>query len=266
MKQSIERNVYVIGTGISLLDLSAEERQFVADSGKVLSINRFYLHHEKIDIFPTSVIVADFNYYADLILRNVIDKRRDDGTGLTVYANANYHRMYSQKLRDWPFRAKARRMLKRRYGYAPTNRLPGIEDTYPIEVANESPVFAWARSLHEPMYHRRGSLPTALNLANIIYPEHNAVLLGIDLSTPKYFYDELITPATSDRWVDEKYTSSVDAGIHANARPKKHDGETMIDAMRNVVREFNAQGLSITNANPNSMLVTEGVTAWQSIL
>lgn len=117
-------------------------------------------------------------------------------------------------------------MFKRCYDYEPPRDLPACANFRGVNVANEASGFAWASDLTEPLYHRRGSLFSALNLINILYPDCSGKLLGIGMSTPGYFYDKTVTAANRDQWVDEKHDESLRAGNHACARPKAHDPVT----------------------------------------
>lgn len=259
--------VYVFGTGRSLLDLTRVERDYLHQHPRTLAINRYYMYYEKLGVLPKMLFLADFNYFADLILRSTIDKLNETGHRLPFYVNRSYLDFYRTPwYRQRVFKHRARRMMRRRYDYEPPGTLPDYSNLIGMPVANETPRFDWASDLQGPLYHRRGSLSTALNLVNILYPGCSVKLLGIDLSSPGYFYDEAITDANRDQWVDEKYKNSVQAGSHAAARPKNHDPVTLTDVTGWIQTEFRRQGLDIFNCNRESLLVTRNVTPYAPVI
>lgn len=263
----MDNDVYVLGTGRSLLDLTGAEREYLHQHPRTLAINRYYMYYEKLGVLPKMLLLADFNYFADLILRSTIDKLNAKGHRLPFYVNDGYLDFYRTPwYRRRLFKQRARRMLRRRYSYDPPRGLPGYSDLVGISVANETPYFKWASDLQKPLYHRRGSLSSALNLINILYPGHDVKLLGIDLSSPGYFYDEAITEENRDQWVDDKYKYSMQAGSHAAARPKNHDPVTLTDVTGWIQTEFSRQGLEVFSCNRESLLVTQKVTSYKPVI
>lgn len=257
---------YILGTGRSLLDLSSEERRYLDAHPRTLGMNRFYLNYERLDICPSMLFLSDFNYYADLILRGCIERLKREGRALPYYVGDEYLRFYrSASLADLRFKRRMRRKLKNKADYKP-GALPVYEHLVGFPVSNEAQKFYWARSFKTPLYHRRGSLTVAINLANILYPACDIKLLGIDLSSPGYFYDDLITDETRDQWVDEKYDQSKRLGVHASARPKTHDSTTLCDVMHQVTAEFRRQGRGLYCCNPESLLVTENVVPYAPVI
>lgn len=263
----MDNYVYVFGTGKSLLDLTQTERDYLHQHPRTLALNRYYMYYEKLQILPKILFLADFNYFADLILHSTINKLNHKGHRLPFYVNRSYLEYYRTPwYRQCAWKYRARRMLRRRYNYKTPKTLPHYSNLLGVPVANETPCFGWTSDLRSPLYHRRGSLSAALNLVNILYPESNVKLLGIDLSSPGYFYDEIITDANRDQWVDEKYGKSVQEGSHAAARPKSHDSVTITDVMTWIQTEFRRQGLEILNCTRESLLVTKNITPYASVI
>ncbi|WP_348766041.1 hypothetical protein [uncultured Salinisphaera sp.] len=261
-----DNTFYILGTGRSLLDLGTEERRYLDSHPRTLGMNRFYLNYERLDICPSMLILSDVNYYADLILRGCIERLNSEGRCLPYYVSDEYLRFYrTGPFRELRLKRRVSRRLKRKTGYKP-GPLPAYDNLRGFPVSNEAKEFYWATDFETPLYHRRGSLTVAINLANILYPDCDIKLLGIDLSNPGYFYDDLITAESRDMWVDEKYDQSKEAGTHASARPKTHDSTTLCDVMRNVMSEFNRQGRGLYCCNPQSLLVTEKVVPYAPVI
>lgn len=257
-----DNTVYILGTGRSLLDLKTEERRYLDAHPRTLGMNRFYLNYERLDICPSMLLLSDFNYYADLILHRCIERLKREGRTLPYYVSDEYLRFYrSSSLANLRLKRRLRRRLEKNADYEPSP-LPDYEHLIGIPVSNEAKEFQWAKNCNAPLYHRRGSLTVAINLANILYPKCDIKLLGIDLSNPGYFYDDLITDKSRDLWVDEKYDQSRRFGVHANARAKTHDSTTLCEVMRDVMAEFRRQGRGLYCCNSQSLLVTENVVPY----
>ncbi len=262
----MDNTVFILGTGRSLLALTDDERTYLDAHPRTLAMNRYYLYYEKLGVSPKMLFLSDFNYYADLILRHTVDKLRDNGHRLPYYLSEPYFQFYcSPPYRHVGFKRRMQRKFREGFDYHPQT-LPDYDDFISFPVANEAPVFRWARDFSAPLYHRRGSLTVAINLANILYPACDIKLLGIDLSTPGYFYDEAITEANRDLWVDDKYDQSKKQGVHANARPKSHDSLTLCEVMRDVMAELERQGRRLRCCNENSLLVTDGVVPYAPVV
>ena len=261
-----DNTVYILGTGRSLLNLSSDERRYLDAHPRTLAMNRFYLYYERLDVCPSMLFLSDFNYYADLILHACIKRLREEGRSLPYYVSDGYIRFYrSAAWRHLTFKRKMRRRLYRQSGYKP-GPLPDYDRLEGFPVSNEAENFYWARNFNTPLYHRRGSLTVAINLANLLYPGACIKLLGIDLSSPGYFYDEMITSQNRDLWVDNKYDQSKRLGVHANARPKRHDSTTLCDVMRDVNAELTSQGVGLFCCSQGSLLVTEGVVPYAPVI
>ena len=261
-----DNTVYILGTGRSLLDLNIYERRYLNAHPRTLGMNRFYMHYERLGICPSMLSLSDFNFFADLILRRCIQRLRADKETIPYYISNEYLTFYrGGALRNIRSRRRLRKILEQHEKYEP-NSLPDYGNLIGFDVSNESRTFYWPRSFDTPLYHRRGSLTVAINLANILYPNCDIKLLGVDLSNPGYFYDELITERNQRFWVDGKYSESKKLGMHANARPKAHDPVTLCDAMRDVVKEITRQGLGLYCCNPDSLLVTEQILTYAPII
>lgn len=250
---------YILGTGKSLLALSHAEKLHLNQHPRTLAMNRFYLHHEKLDILPKALFLSDFNFHADLILRNCIERLHDEQLNIPYYVNQEYLQFYRSPF--WAHRRLKKRRLRhlRKRGDYHRTPLRNYANLQPINVSNEARRFRLANNLQQQLYHRRGSLTVAVNLMHILYPRCDIKLLGIDLSDHGYFYDNLITEKTRNTWVDEKYTIDKNNTVHPNARPTPRDSSTLVDSMRMVTNELHQRGISVSSCNADSLLVTEGI-------
>jgi hypothetical protein len=180
--------------------------------------------------------------------------------------NRKFVRFYwSPRFRYLRFKRRYRRSFRGKHGYHPPTRL-AYDLFVPFRVRHEAPTFRWARRLEEPLYHRRGSLTVAINLLAILHPGRDVKLLGIDLSDPRYFYDDEITPGNRETLVHDSYFRGIEAGRHVNALPSPKYPDTLLDSVASARSQLRRDGVELWCCNPRSLLVEKGVCEFRPVL
>lgn len=121
----------------------------------------------------------------------------------------------------------------------------------------------WGRSMNEKIFHYRGSLSGAINIANIQHPGYDIKLLGVDLDDHAYFFQEQID-ANPKKW-----------GIFLNRlTPEETQHETAASYQGNegiqkmfpyITEQVEQSGGRLLCCNPDSLLVKEGIVPFCSI-
>lgn len=156
----IHNEIFILGSGSSLLDLTQGERDELAKL-PTIAMNKYLLYWDIIGIWPTYVFLADFHQPAPEVLTRCVE----------LFAQSDYETLpcllLSKDYENWPLSA----LHPIFFPHTPT--------------AVDMP---WSDSMDEPMYFHRGSLTTLLNLVTVLKFAPKVTLLGVDLDDGKPFY------------------------------------------------------------------------------
>lgn len=224
--------VFIIGSGMSLLDLDKQEKNRLRDS-YTIAMNKYLMFWEIINIWPKAVFLADHHYPAPLVLRKSLEISRDN--------NQNEPPVFllNQCYQSWPCIHPA----------VFFDREPGM--------VGKS---AWAENLEEPMLNFRGSLVTLLNLLYVLEVKGPVILLGIDLNRKESFYDQEIKkyPELFDRFM------KADTKMHATA--EAIDGyPSIVEKLPWVFQKLHEKGIECFNFSSTGLLAEENILpVWQN--
>jgi hypothetical protein len=274
-----KHSCYVFGTGLSLLRTPSALKEAANKSSRVLSMNSYLLHWRQIGIQPTHHIVLD-DHCASLAAACISESRRSNITQLFL---SDYLSSFFQY---WPPRA-LRKNLRRRRAFRKrpdTDPLPLLlagrrVESFSYRTSTDLSVFeefatrAISNAQGTPLPHFRGTLTSAIVRAHQLWPDCNIVLCGIDLDAYHHFYDQSETAEqqleriarksdTIPSVVHQHHAMAIHKGVHATNLPMQlSDGRTIApvsDAVRVLTKLLEGRRVTITSANPESMLVHDG--------
>lgn len=266
------KDVIVLGSGLSILDLTPEDVQYINSCEVVIAINKFIAFYKETGIYPTHVYYVD-NYQPSVqrFLQFVFDVCRQDklenltfilGKRLRSRIASNNFYYYLKRFISGP--KNIYRII--RYGkqkvFCNIFRVPKNCSFEFIEHEKFTVGGAWAQSLAEKLFHFRGSLSTVLNYISIKYPSRMIRLVGVDFNSSRYFFQDKLEELDFE-WQD--WTSELVAkeGRHFSAIPYvvvdggrvSPEGTTIFDRFEFIVECLDQTGNKITSSNPDSLLV-----------
>ena len=273
----MEDYVVVLGSGLSINNLTDQERKLL-DSCKVkIAINKFAAFYNKAGIVPTHIYYTD-DYYESS--RNFFEYmvqylRKDKLANLTFIVSKRMFPMLAQtrfqyilkKIREkkihlsevWDiYFSKAKKntnkdLLLERINILqlpPKSKLQIVEIRSYIDKGT-----AWAKSLKEPLYHFKGSLSTVLNYISIFYPNKKVLLVGVDFNTADYFFEKELNNLNFN---------TKDWTYNLRKKENKHysiimtDGVKMDDEIPFMIEQLYKRNIQLFSVNKDSYLVKEG--------
>lgn len=255
----------ILGSGRSLLRLTATERDYLSRHPRVLAMNKYLLFWEKLGVLPSAMFLADTKPSGVRVFHETLRILGTLERPLPYYVNADFFRLFVEPT-DRAFIKATRRWWKADYGYEPEK---GVVVSYPLLrpflVETEQKTFRFGSNLNEVLYHRRGSLTTAINLAAVIWPRATIKLLGIDLSDPGYFFDEELQ-AQWPELIDPSYERTKREGQHATALPTAAFEGTVQEGLRAVNEHLGRMGTQLFCCNAESLLVRDGVCDYAPLM
>jgi hypothetical protein len=259
-----QRTVYVLGSGPSLLAVSAAERAHIAGQLSV-GMNKYLLFWERAGILPTHFFLADRHYPAVRVYEESVLAARDAGRPVHFLLDAAYGARYGggplKRMRNMPWSLA----LRWRHGFRPALACVPEQATYFTRWHGWNDPKVWARSLHEKMFFHRGSLSCLLNLLCVLRLGEEIKLLGVDLNTPRSFYDDAI----ADReYLHDEYMrmqAQGDAPMHMTAAPYRGMGGIQ-EVWPFIQTQVEAAGIRLVCCSPTSLLVEEELCPYAPVI
>lgn len=255
--------VFILGSGCSLGELTREEIDYINRAEGVIALNKYMAFYKLLDIMPTHVFFVDTHPGSLAFLQYIFEVCiRDNLQGLTYILDRSVRWRISasppeqfvrkmilrlRKLESKPIIFQAPRNSHFEYITRPYSTVGG----------------EWASSLDQPLFHFRGSLTTALNYASIKYPNRRIKLVGVDMNSPKYFFQEELEKLEFE-WRDWTTPIIEKAGKHFSAIEYK--GVTMFDRFDYVIEQLKRTNNELVNCYRESLLVTKGFTPYLPVI
>lgn len=220
--------VFVLGSGASLLRLSPAERGAIA-AGASFAMNKYLLYWDLVGIWPTYTSLADIHFPTHRVLAQMLD---------VVAAESS--------------RSVPRFVLTS--DYEPW----GLDPIRPIyfKRPHKEGQHPWAESADEPMFFHRGSLSCVLNWVTAFRVAPKVTLLGVDLSSGAAFYEERFKRDTHlhDHW------EAVRGKTGAHPTAVVHNSVPPIQAvLPDVFAKMAQRGVAVRCYNSDSLLIQEGL-------
>jgi len=245
---SASYDCFILGSGRSLLRLSAAEIEHINRSPFVLAFNKYLIFYEKIGIIPTHYLLADDGDKALLMFHETIPRCRHAPLD-------NIHFIFSEGL------------IKK------IRKQNGSEKLFSPRVRKRSTLITrtkwlkggkWAKRLTNRIYHFRGSLSGAINITSILNPDRPIKLLGVDLNEHAYFFQEEIL-SNPEKWSLFLNRLTPEAAQHETIVEVKDTGgiQEVFPFMHKNVQK---NGGTLVCCNPNSYLVTEKILKFSPVI
>lgn len=259
-----KNEVIILGSGMSILDLSETEIDYINQCPVVIAVNKFMAFYKKANIVPTHVYYVDA-YQASVILflKYIFDVcRKDKLENLTfilgkhlnhkrVFSNSLYFHLKQQYL-------KLKKINDPNFFLVPKNCHFEFVSHQDWLDGNE-----WSNSLENPLFHYRGSLSTVLNYVSIKYPNHPIKLVGVDFNSPGYFFQEELEKLDF-AWQDWTTPVTKEEKVHFSAIP--YEGTTIFDKFDFILDNLKRSGNEIFSCNSNSLLVTKKLVKYGRVV
>lgn len=282
LKHNFNKTI-VLGSGLSILNLSQKEIDYINQCEVKIAFNKYMLFYEKSKIIPNYIYFHDLYGY-EAYLRIIEKCKSDKLDNLTFFVsfflkNITYSSVFS-KINSYVvdvlyFRIKAlftiffklnincsihRFILFRKFQFI---KRPHNSKFIKITITPWNKGGEWAENLDEKIFHYRGSLTSVINICSIIKPSNEIVLIGTDFNSSKYFFqDEL--EQSKFKWKD--YTYNITKTNNKHYSFIKVDNETMSDRFPYINEQLKRLNIKLTCTNPNSLLVKEGLVEYKPLL
>jgi hypothetical protein len=259
-----EDDIYLLGCGRSILDLTEAERARIARSRCVLALNKFVLFHDVAKIRPTHVWFAEDHWPAPLVLGDIFAHcRRHRLEGLTFILSPGFGGLHESPLSH--ARAAVGRVLRRAVGRRYWN-------SYLVPCGSRFEVVTknfwlgggeWATEPGQPLFHLRTSFTCALNYLAVNHPGSHIRLVGTDFNSDGYFFQDRMH-RYQGRWDD--WTTSIQKEHKQHFAAIEHEGKTVFDAFPYMREQLDRAGIRLSCPNPSSEVVRRQLAVHESIL
>ncbi|MBW2058247.1 MAG: hypothetical protein JRH07_16075 [Deltaproteobacteria bacterium] len=260
--------IFVIGSGASLNRITEDEAYYVNGAEAVISFNMYLIFWKRVGIVPTHHIMLDY-VHNRFVYEMVFDTCRKNGFWRTRFL---LHRYWEGRIYTDPAVFYWRKVKRALRGRGPTDMVV-VDSRLEIGYLDIGPwdrlEYLWGRGLDERLFHFRGTLTTAINVAHVLDPHATIKLLGVDLNTPDYFFQDqmprLIRLKRKEGSSDLDWEYNLRAGRHGTVLPY---GELppMTAAFPFIRQQVEATGGRIFCCNKESLLVEEGHLSYGPVI
>ncbi len=273
-------DVIVLGSGLSINNLTSDEIEYINKCKTVIAINKFMAFYKKSNIIPTHVYFQDSHDQSFTFLKYIFSVCKNDkleNLTFIIHSSIDTSNFYSTKLqyiKNWiqikfkhslsffkfkEFRSIIKRLLSNE------EQIPFPKNAKIIKMQKQRMLEngGWATSFHEPLFHFRGSLSSVLNLVTIIAPGENIYLVGTDFGGPNYFYEEDLNKLDMD-WKDWTYDLVKTEGKHFSAM--NYNGTNMFQIFPKINNHLKSYGNNIFCNNPESLLVKKNCVKFKKLI
>ena len=259
----MRKEVFILGSGASINDLTEEEKAHINQAPVRIALNKFTAFYKKAGILPSHVFFIDIHSPSSTnMLQYIFDLCHEDGLGDMVFiANKEVQNRVFQKKGLLYYVAKYHPIsLHRHHAYYLIQRPFHIDF---IDFYHYLEGGSWAKSRKEKLYHFRSSLTTVLNYVSILYPGWTIKLLGVDLNSKAYFFEEELKKLDF---------SASDWTTQHTKKENKHftvqtfQGTNLLDKIPYVVEELAKTDNNIYCCSRESLLVQDELIEYQGII
>ncbi|GBF80944.1 hypothetical protein [Aphanothece sacrum] len=273
------KDVIILGSGLSILDLSSEEINYINQCEVIIAINKFMAFYQKSQILPNHIYFVDaydlsnVNFLQHIF--NVCRKNKLEGLTFIISKTILEHPMTGQRFCS----KRIAFILKKKYleieneihnklfhGEKANTNLFLIPENCKFELISHQHWLEgniWGDSLQKPLFHYRGSLSTVLNYVSIKYPQRTIKLIGVDFNSPRYFFqDEL--EKLNFVWKDWTTSITQEKKTHFSAIP--YQGTTIFDKFDFMLKNLDGTGNIVYSCNRDSLLIEKGLVKYSAVI
>ncbi|EGJ30477.1 hypothetical protein LYNGBM3L_50360 [Moorena producens 3L] len=228
--------IFVIGSGPSLLDLTQEEKNYISSKTSV-AMNRYILYWDLIGIWPQFIFMADAIGIGKKAFKQVELKLLNTEKKLPIFILENYFKSFVH---------------------------PNLLSIFFIRDTSKGENLKWANSLNENIFYRRGSLTCLLNVLAILRIAPVIKLIGIDLNRGGTFFDSELNryPELINPWDQEAKAKNV----HATVGEVYGWKGSMLDHWPDLNKNLVNAGIKVYCCNRDSLLVQSDLSEYRPII
>ncbi|WP_158633554.1 hypothetical protein [Tautonia sociabilis] len=257
-------DVFLLGCGRSVLDLSDADRAAISRSRCVLALNKFILFHDVARITPTHVWFTEDHWPGPRVLRDIFAHcRRNRLEGLTFIITPQPRIFHDRRLTytrarlGYTWRNALGRKMLEPFLPPPRSRLERVERHFWLDGGS------WATEPGQPLFHLRTSFTCALNYLAVTHPGAHIHLIGTDFNSGGYFFEERMARFRG-RWDDWTTSTQREQGRHFATIP--HEGKTVFDAFPYMREQLDRAGVRVSCPNKESGVVRQGLADYEPIV
>ncbi len=237
----MKSQTYILGSGKSMLSLSTKQVEMINNSELIISLNKFLLFYEKIGIIPTCHLQLDSIDVASLyVFLKTLNKLASD-------SNFDYLELFCN-----------RSMAKMAKKYISKQRINIVN--YDPTLWDKTDFFNqnWSESLDNSIFHFRGSLTSAINLATILKPGNLIRLIGVDMDSNEYFFQNEYE--LDKRLHDWTYQIMKEKGQHSSIiKTEKFNDSSQEDCFAWILEQVRKRGGDIVSSTPGAYYEKIGI-------
>lgn len=266
--------VVILGSGMSILNLTDDEKIYINRCKIVIAVNKFMAFYKESGILPTHIYFHDL-YGFKLFIYILKVCKENNLENLTLFTSLFYNTVTFSNpffilyhiLKDlFLYRFKSLGVILLRLGknsdihkfkllrpfkyYSLPRRCKVIS----ISITKWNEGGKWANKLNHKIFHYRGSLTSVINIASIIAPNQEIMLVGNDFNSDRYFYEDSLN-SLGIEWKDYTYESVKKTGTHYSFQ--NINGMKMEDKFPFILQKLSENGNCLSCNNVNSLLVTK---------
>lgn len=190
------KDVFIIAPGYSLADITQEEREYIKTCPTV-GVGHLLTYHELIDIVPNHFLMVgepqdhpSRSVGRHGLFYNVAETIKEGNLDTIVYARESNLKYIRGEDYPWDSWCPDIEKWAKRTPLPPKNPNLKTRAIDCSEQGNYGKKNIWAKTLDDQFFFN-SSIATAINLACVLYPNHNIKMIGNDGGVSgKYFYTE----------------------------------------------------------------------------
>ncbi|GAK93151.1 hypothetical protein JCM19298_1870 [Nonlabens ulvanivorans] len=250
--------VVILGSGNSINYLPKNLINWINRCDARIAINKFGYFYDETEIVPTDLYFHDYKnktafYFLKASIKKLSSQKNikfyisDELKNKVIRSKVKFNsriftnktisiitsilrktlKPFSRKLFDNLNGTLAKKVKRNPLYFSKDKIIRYVEIKELFDVENK-----WGESYDQPLFHFRGSLTTVFNTISIEYPNHNVLMVGVDMNNSRYFFDKQLAKISSKADFGKDWTSihMEDHGKHFSAI--EMEGVTMFDRMQ----------------------------------
>lgn len=256
------KKVVVLGSGISILELSDKEKEVINNLAIKVALNKYTAFYEMSGITPSHVFFMDYHsIISKQYLQYIINIVNNKNLPITfVLNNKIKQRIYYHK--GLAYYLQHLNPLNYVHFKKPILFSKKKLKTVFVDIHDHLKGGLWATEINQSLFHFRSSLTSALNFIGIVYPNSDIYLVGVDLDQPYYFFEKELYKLPfkkTDR------TTKVGHKMNKHFTITNIQGTNMLDSWDYITTELKSQGCNLYSVKQDSLLVRENYVSFKSL-